>query len=281
METVNKKGIIDQAIVEIALDKLQKIKLIADRYQTNKIVGIATEAFRVAKNGPEVIKLLSDELGFKISIIDQYKEGELGYLTFIQIARQSGLISSVVSWDTGKGSEQLSMRDEMGEMHIYKTKLGYTICSEQIFAKQIRKIEPRESYNPISQDEIDQLVSILNENETEIPPQWLREAALTTHVVRLYTTTLFPTLFGVDEKPKVSLAEVKHVISRMVNKTDSQIEMEFGKSLPYLGHLPLYIAMLQATMERIGIPEITYVYQASSTGNTQGMLLSQDLFSDD
>jgi len=279
METVNKKGIIDDEVAAIAIDKLKEFKVLLDGYNPKTIVAVATEAFRVANNKADLLRIFSEALGVQVHLIDQKKEGEIGFLTFARLAQSAGCPSPLVSWDTGKGSEQLTFLDAEGKMTVYKTSIGYAIAADQIFAKEIRKIDPRKSYNPISQKELDLLISILKERlpEASIP---LKEVVSKGSVIRLYTTPLFPTLFGVDKKPRVALEQIKEIISRLVDKDDEAIEKEFKAKLPFLGHLPIYIAMLQATMERIGIPEIHYVNNPSQSGNTQGMLLSPDLIQD-
>lgn len=279
METVNKKGIIDGEVTALALDKLKEFKELLDRYKPKTIVAVATEAFRVANNKTDLLKIFSETLGVQVQLIDQKKEGEIGFLTFAHLAQSAGCPLPLVSWDTGKGSEQLSFLDAEGKMIVHKTSIGYAIAADQIFAKEIRKIDPQKSYNPISQNELDLLISTLKKRfpEVSIP---LKEAVSKGSVIRLYTTPLFPTLFGVDKKPRVALEQVKEILSRLVDKDDAAIEKEFKAKLPFLGHLPIYISMLQATMEHIGIPEIHYVNSPSPSGNTQGMLISPDLTQD-
>lgn len=108
----------DQAKILAALVELQQSSL---NFKPNHSFAVATELFRQARNGQEVVRYLEDSTGIKIDIISQEQEGILGFLTACHEG-QFNPESSVV-WDIGSGSFQITCLYNSHYV-VYKSQIG-------------------------------------------------------------------------------------------------------------------------------------------------------------
>ncbi len=79
-KNINKHRIIDEKSIERLLNVLSEYKQIIESYECDNILIKATAAMRIAQNGEEIIKIVSDKLGFDIEIIDGELEAYYSYL---------------------------------------------------------------------------------------------------------------------------------------------------------------------------------------------------------
>lgn len=278
METVAQEKIITVEMQGKIKEEMAKFIALAKENHISKLAGIATEAFRRAKNGKEFIEHLSLISKCKIDLIDQNEEGEIGYKTHAYLARESNLGASLIAWDTGKGSEQISYKNSHGKVSVFMNYFGYGVAS-QIFAEEIRFMKPQKSYNPVTATEINALMAKLKER-SGVVTQELRAAASKGIAVRFHLTPFLPALFDLETDPRVTLQKVKDTLTKVINETDATIKAKFKNRLPdfAIGHVSIFLAMLQHTMQHIGIPAIHYVKIYSESGNTTGMLLHKKLW---
>jgi len=125
-------GAVDEAISLLFTQLITKAK----EQGVQKISIAATEIFRSAQDGKKYIRSLSDHIkhhsgtiGISIKIISIEEEGKLGYLAIKSSipTTLSSLSSSIVVWDAGTGSTQMTLFKD-GMYHVYKTNGFKRVC---------------------------------------------------------------------------------------------------------------------------------------------------------
>eukprot|EP00240_Pyramimonas_obovata_P016111 CAMPEP_0118954410 /NCGR_PEP_ID=MMETSP1169-20130426/58192_1 /TAXON_ID=36882 /ORGANISM="Pyramimonas obovata, Strain CCMP722" /LENGTH=271 /DNA_ID=CAMNT_0006902037 /DNA_START=132 /DNA_END=943 /DNA_ORIENTATION=+ len=158
-------------IMDSAIDILRNFKSIAEKHDAVKLRGIATAVFRLADNAPELLARIENELGIKLTVVSQDEEGEIGFLTAATGAQQPAAsdeapappldLSSVVAWDSGGASFQLTVCDsgpEGKQYQIYQGPLGASLATAQ-FVEEVQNRPWAEvtTPNPISLEEAEAL----------------------------------------------------------------------------------------------------------------------------
>ena len=102
------------AALRICKSKLESRNVVRSRF-------IATEACRLAANGPDFIRRVEDEVGLKIEIVDRETEATLAVMGCASLAHPKA--GSVVIFDIGGGSTEVAWLD--GQTG------GATICASE------------------------------------------------------------------------------------------------------------------------------------------------------
>lgn len=118
---LNKEGMITEEGQKKITQTLQFFKKVSERYNSVKCYGVATELFRKAHNGKEVIQEISTQLGIEIKIISSTEEGILSFLTIVQERNLDP--EKIVVLDMGSGSFQITCRHE-GAFLVYSCPFG-------------------------------------------------------------------------------------------------------------------------------------------------------------
>lgn len=162
----NPDGIFSEQVIDQAKKAFAVLLQRAEIYHPQSYVGIATEAFRTAKNGQQVAETLSCHFSFPIRIIPQSEEGELGFES--AVAHSKGDPENAVVWDIGSGSFQISWK-ELNKIHSYTGRLGKVPTKNLILSIQGKPITETSSPNPISQAEAEQAQLMLIQKFPVIP----------------------------------------------------------------------------------------------------------------
>jgi len=108
----------DEDLMKQGIEAIDELKKIALEHQAKKVIGIATAAFRKAQNGDEFVKRIKEETDVTVFIVDQETEGELGFLAVEATIPVNE--NTMVVWDIGGGSLQLTMMATDQQMQIYR-----------------------------------------------------------------------------------------------------------------------------------------------------------------
>ncbi|MES2345381.1 MAG: hypothetical protein V4494_05545 [Chlamydiota bacterium] len=120
-------GTFDEVIMQEGIRAIQQLKEIAEKHQVNKVVAVATAAFREAKNAQSYAKHITEKTGVDVHIIDQEQEGILAFNA--AMANTETNATDAVVWDIGGGSQQLTIKDEND---------GYYVCKGEIASISFR-----------------------------------------------------------------------------------------------------------------------------------------------
>jgi exopolyphosphatase/guanosine-5'-triphosphate,3'-diphosphate pyrophosphatase len=105
-----------------AIATLKRFQAIAQTFQVEQFITVATSAVREAPNGREFLKKVADELGIDVSLISGQEEARriyLGVLSAMEFNNQPHIII-----DIGGGSTELILGDGMEPRYLSSTKLG-------------------------------------------------------------------------------------------------------------------------------------------------------------
>lgn len=143
----------DNVVKEIGLEAMKKCKEISSKYRVSKIIGVATESFRKAKNAGEFIQEIYKQTGIEVYVVDQDLEGKLA---FKAVSAQMNIPDSqIIAWDIGGGSLQFTSSTPSGEYMIYRGNYA-SIPFKNDVIKSIQKKNPEKiaSPNPMTEEEI-------------------------------------------------------------------------------------------------------------------------------
>ena len=104
-EDLKDSNTIKKATIEQGLNALLELKSIAQECGAQQYAGVATSAFRLAKNGEAAVKRLADS-GISLSIISQQGEADLGFrgvMAKVDIPQDR----NICVWDIGASSSQI------------------------------------------------------------------------------------------------------------------------------------------------------------------------------
>ncbi len=100
---VNSNGFLDKKAVEETIEVLKEYKNIINEHGADKIIAVATEALRRAKNSKEFINRVKETTGIDIRVITPEEEGKLSYKAVCYSLKLSG---RTVVVDQGGGSTE-------------------------------------------------------------------------------------------------------------------------------------------------------------------------------
>lgn len=135
---LNNEGIITKDGENKIVSVLQSLKLLGESYGSTRFQAIATELFRKATNGKEIIKNISNLLDIEITIISPEEEGILSFLTIVQEANLDP--EKIVVLDIGSGSFQITCKK--GEQFlVYSVPFGRFATHQLVKNNDLSKLE--------------------------------------------------------------------------------------------------------------------------------------------
>ncbi len=118
---VKKTGYLEKEAIEETLSVLKEYVLIAKEHRVEKIIGFATQACRIAKNGNEFLDRVR-KLGIEVKLISGQEEA---YLSFLATAYGLSLKESFVMVDQGGGSTEYAFGERKNGSYVLKTSESY------------------------------------------------------------------------------------------------------------------------------------------------------------
>ncbi|MGB7128726.1 MAG: hypothetical protein WBD50_06545 [Candidatus Rhabdochlamydia sp.] len=266
--SLEKTGAFNEEIQKNLFDILQEFKKKASAYYPQSYFAIATEAFRLSKNGKEVADKIHEEFEIPVAIISQKEEGALGFLTAVNTAKIDP--ENTIVYDQGGGSFQVTYKE--GDSYItYEGKVGKVVSKLKLL--EIQNKDPAASFspNPVSITEAMQGVKWVQDQIADIPETLLQKIKIDSFRVK-----------GIGAHPQVLLTkqatyDIHHVSShleKMVDLTDASIISTYPSiSSDFHTTALVELILTYSVMDQFGIQTIDYV--PTLGGNTSGLLISQ------
>ena len=113
---VKKKGYLEKEAIEETLAVLKEYVSIAKEYKSKKILGFATEACRIARNGKEFLKKVKS-LDIDVQLIDGDREA---YLSFLATAYSLDIDGKLTVIDQGGGSTEFAYGEKKDNRAVLK-----------------------------------------------------------------------------------------------------------------------------------------------------------------
>lgn len=258
-------GTFDQETKAMGLKIFKEIRAIADQYQVQKIVAIATSAFRKANNSKIFTLEIEKESGIKVQIIPQREEGEIAF--FSALASGEFNPEDAVVWDIGTGSLQITTVNTSDGLTVYMGEQMGSVAFKNyiISAVQENDIEDTVSPNPISEEDLktaDSYARAFARKAYPIIKQKIQNQGSVIGIGRLFYHSIRP-LAG--EGDVITRSGLRKFIEYSLNKTDEDLNNPFA-------HVDVTNCILTlAIMKALHIQEILPV----ETTTTRGLLISR------
>ena len=111
-------GHLSEAIQQTGVDLFLELKQIAvEKYNCIRFAAVATEVFRRAKNGADVLERLQKTTGLEITLVNQELEAELGFSSVVAESKQDPENACV--WDSGGASFQITSLQSINSTDKY------------------------------------------------------------------------------------------------------------------------------------------------------------------
>lgn len=256
-------GNIPESIVQQLHASLQSLQQKAAAHgNVAGYVGGATEPYRKANNGQEVLDGLERELGISMFLLTQNEEAVLGYDSLLAEGHLNGRADAIL-WENGGGSTQISRKTAAG-FATYNLPIG-KVPMKNFLIQKIQGKDPHqtESPNPISRVEAEQAIAWVKEQFRDAP-SWLSKDVEVIGIGAMYANVQKRL-----EKMDFTKGELRELIDRNLGKTDEELSPNRDPTSVYMVSDLLF---LYGVMDALGIEEV-HCPKMKGPGSTSGLLI--------
>lgn len=224
--------------------------------------GVGTSVFRTAANGMDVLERIKAETGITIHLASQLEEGEIGFQTAVAA---SGLdADQVIAWDSGSGSFQITTMNG-GQLEMYGEEFAMVLATKEVISTiRGERFDPKQTPNPMTNDEVDQLARIIQNEKLPFVPAWLSQT--NKKVVGFGgASSIFSSGYIATGKEVYTAEEVLTAIYKLTEKTDGELGMFPQPQEGIVG-----LTLLYSIMQHCGITEVSYY---KTNGACEGLLI--------
>lgn len=246
------------------IEVFEKIKEIANSHQIEKIVAVATSAFRKSNNAREYVREVRERTQIDIQIIPQREEGEIAF--FSALAAGGGNRDDLVVWDIGTGSLQMTVANENGSLVVYMgEQMGSVAFKSYIIdVIQDKELDDDSSPNPVSEEDLkaaDSYVRAFARKAYPLIKEKIGRSGTVVGIGRLFYHSIRPLA---AEDGVITRKGLRTYIVNALYKSDDELNNPFA-------HVDVSNCILAlAIMKALHIHEIIPVEATS----TQGLLIS-------
>ncbi|MFP1722654.1 Ppx/GppA phosphatase family protein [Lonsdalea quercina] len=261
-------GELSPAIANEGLATLQSLLHAVNQWHPTRISGVATEVFRSASNGEQVIADFERNTGLSIKVLSQEQEALLGFLSAKATLNQPALSNSdILVWDIGGGSMQMTSFEPInGHLRpvVYLGKLAAVSLKDMIIdVFQNKDLRAVTSPNPVG-DQVPMILRFIRFYATTHVRPEIRLAAARKLVIGIGGVHSYSISGQLGTgRNSYRLEELKNIIGKKSLMDDSQLQ---GK---YKATDVTNLLLVEGFMEALDIAEV-HVVKASLI---QGVLL--------
>lgn len=224
----NPQGEFPQKVQEEGMIALAEMKGHAQGVGAQHFAGIATAAFREAKNAETFVKEVRTKLRIPIRVISQNEEAMLGFNAVV--AKEKIPAAQVIVWDIGGGSQQMTAVDGNSQPVIYYGQLASVSFKNHVIAKiQKKDIQKVTSPNPLKKEHVHQAVAYAEQEAKSTVPE-----ALSAKVKKGVRVIGMGGVLGksiprqLGESTEFSQKNIQNALERRASMKDSQIQDPFA-----------------------------------------------------
>lgn len=242
----------------------KEIKEIADQYQVQKIVAIATSAFRKANDSKEFISEIENKTKICVQIIPQREEGEIAFFSALASGEFNPL--EAVVWDIGTGSLQITTANTNEGLTVYMGEQMGSVAFKNYIVDAIQEndIGDTISPNPMSEEDLkaaDSYARAFARKAYPIIKQKIQAQGTVVGIGRLFYHSIRPLA---SEGDVITRSGLRKFIESSLNKTDEELNNPFA-------HVDVSNCILTlAIMKALHIQQIRPI----ETTTTRGLLAS-------
>ena len=213
-----KNGSISQEKINLLMEVLKEYDNQIDKYRCEKVLVSGTNALRIAKNAPDIVRNVWELFNYKIDIISGDTEAEYAYLG--AISNIKGVEEPMVI-DIGGGSTELIFGSKSEILSKKSLPIGSVSATEKFLEK-----------SPPSKEDIGRLKRKLNELLKEIvyPKKPSDVIAIAGTVTTLSCMNLGLKEFEEDkvEMSSITMKEINKIIEKLSGLTSPKILENYG-----------------------------------------------------
>lgn len=257
-------GTFDVETKKIGLNTFQEIKELATQHEVQKIVAIATSAFRKSNNAKQFIEEVKKQTQIKIEIIPQREEGEIAFFSALATGEYNP--EEAVVWDIGTGSLQITALNSNNELTVYMgEQMGSVAFKNYIIATlQENDLEETISPNPMSEEDLKMADSYARAFARKTYPlikQKIQNDGTVIGIGRLFYHSIRPLA---SDGEVITRSALRKFIENALEKTDEELNNPFA-------HVDVSNCILTlGIMKALHIQEIRPI----ETTTTRGLLIS-------
>ena len=244
-EGVEKSG--DQTLpdstVQSGINAIKNLKEKAEKAGAKKFSGVATAAFRQAKNGDKVILQIREATGIPLRVISQNLEALIGFqAASVKVKKDP---SEIISWDIGGGSQQIVAITDAQQASIYLGQLASVSFKNRVI-QEVKRKNPKKVLSPVplNKDQVLKSIAIASSEAQKTVPNDLqrRLAADQGHVIGIGGVLGKSVLKNVKTTGRVTLEDLKAAIAAKTgvaekNPKDAYAATDFTNLLLVYGYM--------------------------------------------
>lgn len=258
------QGLFSEALQTRALDAAQTLKQKAIEQGATEFRGLATEAYRIAPNGQDLIDRYFTELNIPVKIISQFEEGKNGFRALVA---ETGIDpAQLIVWDIGGGSFQVTYLDEKETMQVYMAPFG-RVTTKNAIIKHIKNEDPKStlSPNPMTREQWEEALCYFQAILPEAPKDLILK--LQQEGVRLVGISAHP------EKLRLFKTYCKEGVLALVEEHLNKSDAELADQLRAPVFAVSDLVLVYSIMEKLGIESVDYI--RTSSGATSALLIDE------
>lgn len=262
-----------------AMDALRRGRDLAESFNAEAIIAVATSAVREAPNGHEFLHQVREEIGLSVNLISGEEEARRIYLGVLS-GMEFGKLPHIII-DIGGGSTELILGDGDDPRILNSTKVGAVrLTNEFITTDPISELEFTKLQAYIQgklERSIDELVSHLQPGER---PRLVGTSGTIETLATIYAYDTFGTVPMTLNGVTMSLGELKRIVERL-RKTTRAERLEIPGMSDRRAEIILAGALiLQEAMTILNAECITVCERALREGVIVDWMLTHNLISD-
>lgn len=256
---VEADGCFGESIRSFGINTFKEILEIFEEQGVEKIAAVATEAFRKASNGIAFAEEVQ-AIGLPLQVISQEEEGAIGFYSALSSSDQKP--SSMLVWDIGTGSFQISAENPIDEVAVYMQSFG-SVPFKNYIIHNIQGKDPAAfpSPNPISAEDWKKADAFARRMGRKAFPL-IKDKIKTASGVVIGIGRLFANSIGSisDSQEVISRKDLRDYIRKCLNKTDAELKD------PYANVNVSNAILVLGVMKALHIHEINIVNTTSTKG---------------
>lgn len=216
---------LSEAVQVTGLEALKKLKAEAVKLNSNEHRGIATAAFREAKNASALMTKIKDQLNISIEVISQEQEAQLAYKAVQLRYSEPSLV-----WDIGGASFQITTHDKLkNEWNIFKGTLAAVVFKDLII-KQVKNKPELSSPNPLTKAELKKSRKLVGDQlKSELKKSFLAKRSYK-KVIGI-GGVFAASLKGHLKKSVFTVQDIDQWLKANHNKTDAELNDKYASTV--------------------------------------------------
>ena len=259
-----------EEIQKAALHAAEKLKQKAIELKVKEFYGIATEAYRSALNGEELVERYFSELSIPVEIVSKETEGKYSFLTLAKERKADP--RRMICCDIGGGSFQITYMDQMGEIKVYHGPYGRITTKNAIITHVKQKsFQEMSSPNPMTLKEWEEGLHFMRSALPPVP-QDLLDKIDEPDVQIIGVAGHPPELVALGIYRTEDLMELR---DQYLNKRDQELSSDQPFFLA--SYAVSDLILVGALMEKLGVNEFFY-YETHGSSNSTALLITEELW---